>query len=92
MFLGICNVLRYPENYAILKLLELSAPGLLNVVYVGCFVLLTVIGVVLIRGLKAEAWIAKYGHTTPGLLCMATLFTWSFLSLSQVSVFLYFDF
>lgn len=92
MFLGICNVLQYPENYAVLKALDLAAPGLLNYVYVGCFLLLSLLGIFLIRGLKAEQWIEKYGHSFGGAVCMAVLFVWSFVSLSQVSVFLYFNF
>lgn len=92
MFLGICNVLMYPENYALFKLLDLAAPRFLNVMFVGTFALLTTIAIVLIRGVKAEGWLQKHGHTLPGQICLATLFTWSFLSLSQVSVFLYFNF
>ena len=41
---------------------------------------------------KAEEWIAQCGHTKAGTVCMAILFLWSFVSLSQVSVFLYFNF
>jgi len=87
-----CNVLQYPENYALIKLLDLAAPQLLNVLFVSLFLLITVVGVALIRGVKAEQWIEKYAQTMPGTICLATLFVWSFVSLSQVSVFLYFNF
>lgn len=92
MFLGVCNVLQYPENYALIKLLDIAAPHLLNILFVGTFLLITVVAVVLIRGLKAEQWLEKYARTTRGTICLATLFVWSFVSLSQVSVFLYFNF
>lgn len=92
MFFGICNMLRFPENYVILKFLEMAAPGLLNPFYAVCMILLSVISVRLLQGEKAGQWIARQGSTPRGILLLATLFTWSFLSLSQVSVFLYFHF
>lgn len=92
MFFGICNTLVFPENYAMIRLLGRKAPGLLNLFFLCCFLLLSAIGILLIRGRRAEEWIQRKGHTTGGLLCLATLFTWAFLSLSQVSVFLYFNF
>lgn len=87
-----CNTLVFPENYAAVKFLGMKAPGLLNPFFLGCFLLLSALGIGLIRGQKAEEWIRKKGHTWAGAFCLATLFTWSFISLSQVSVFLYFNF
>ena len=92
MFLGVCNVLNYPENYALMKVLDLTGSGLLNALYVSTFAILTIVSILLIRGPKAEQWLEKRGKSNLGILCLATLFTWSFLSLSQVSVFLYFNF
>lgn len=92
MLFGICNTLQFAENYVLRQFLEMTAPNLLNWFYLLCLVLLSVLCMVLIKGCKAEQWIAKRGHTTGGSLLLATLFTWSFLSLSQVSVFLYFNF
>ena len=92
MLLGVCNTLVFPENYAAVKFLGMKAPGLLNPFFLGCFLLLSALGIGLIRGQKAEEWIRKKGHTWAGAFCLATLFTWSFISLSQVSVFLYFNF
>lgn len=91
-FVGMCNTLRYPENYAIVKYLEMAAPSLLNPFYVLMFCLLSGIGVAAVRGRRAEQWIEEKGRTGFGEFCMATLFVWSFISLSQVSVFLYFNF
>ena len=72
--------------------LERKAPGLLNAFFLCCFFLLTAIGTLLLRGDKAEQWIEKKGHSRRGTFILATLFFWSFISLSQVSVFLYFNF
>lgn len=91
-FIGMCNVLRYPENHAAVKLLEMVAPSLLNPLYAFTFCLLTGISFAVVRGRKAERWIQEKGRSTWGEFCMATLFVWSFISLSQVRVFLYFNF
>lgn len=91
-FVGMCNTLRYPENYALVKYLEMAAPSLLNPFYVLCFCLLAGIGIAAIKGRKAEQWILEKGKSRWGGFCIATLFVWSFISLSQVSVFLYFNF
>jgi len=91
-FTGMCNTLRFPENYAVIKLLEMGAPRLLNPFYILCFCLLAGIGVAAVRGRKAEQWIEEKGRSGHGIFCLATLFVWSFISLSQVSVFLYFNF
>lgn len=91
-FIAMCNTLRFPENYAIIKFLEMYLPRLLNAFYVMTFCLLAGIGIGLLGGRKAEEWIRDRGRSRSGLFCMATLFTWAFLSLSQVSVFLYFNF
>ncbi len=92
MLLGVCNTLIFPENYAVVRLLGMAAPGLLNAFFLCCFLLLSVLGIGLICGPKAEEWIRAKGHTRAGGFCLATLFTWAFVSLSQVSVFLYFNF
>ncbi|MCI9336197.1 MAG: MBOAT family protein [Lachnospiraceae bacterium] len=92
MLLGVCNTLVFPENYAAIKFLSMRAPGLVNAFFLGCFLFLSAVGLGLICGQKAEDWIRRNGHTKAGAFCLATLFTWSFISLSQVSVFLYFNF
>ena len=91
-FIAMCNTLRFPENYAVIKFLEMYLPQLMNAFLVMTFCLLAGIAIGLLRGRKAEDWIRDRGRSRMGLFCMATLFTWAFLSLSQVSVFLYFNF
>lgn len=92
MFAGICNQLQLAENYVIRKFLEIAAPQYVNLFYMLNYVVLLGICLILAGGKKAEVWIAEKGRTKTGTFCMATLFTWSFISLSQVSVFLYFNF
>ena len=92
MFLGICNVLQFPENYAFVKLLGTWAPAALNPFFVFCMILLSGLVILFLSGRTAEQWIVEKGGTPAGTFWLGTLFTWSFLSLSQVSVFLYFNF
>ncbi|MDE6641065.1 MAG: MBOAT family protein, partial [Acetatifactor sp.] len=77
-FVAMCNTLRYPENYAVIKFLEMTAPRLLNPFYVICFFMLAGIGIAAVRGRKAEQWIQEKGKSCRGGFCMATLFVWAF--------------
>lgn len=92
MLLGICNMLQFPENYVLRKALEMVMPQYLNAFYVANYLLLLLICLILVRGKKAEVWIQTKGKTAFGALCMGTVFVWSYISLSQVSTFLYFNF
>lgn len=92
MFFGVCNQLCVAENYVMRKALEIVAPQYLNLFFVANFVFLFGISVKFIMGRKAEEWIREKGGTKRGIFCAATLFTWVFISLSQVSTFLYFNF
>ncbi len=92
MFFGICNTLQFAENYPFRKALEMLAPQYLNLFYAGNYLVLLLICILLVRGKKAEEWIQTKGKTAMGAFCMATLFMWSYISLSQVSTFLYFNF
>lgn len=91
-FPALCNTLRIPENYALIKLTEMVYPKGLNLLFCGNMILLLLVSVILIQGKKAEEWLAEKGKTRSGTACMAFLFLWAFISLSQVSVFLYFNF
>ena len=92
MLLGICNVLQFPETYVIRKVLEMKLPAYLNSFYLISLCMLLGSSILLLRGPRAQQWLEEKGRTTWGLLCLATLFTWSLISLSQVSTFLYFNF
>ena len=89
---GLCNTLQISETYIIREILELWRPEWLNFFYGLCMVVLVLISLVLVSGPKAEAWIEKRGSTKVGLFILAIIFAWSFISLSQVTTFLYFDF
>ena len=91
-FAGMCNTLQFPETYAVVKALEMVAPQLLNPFYMACMLLLLGIALWLVRGKRAEVWIEEKGRTWKGLTTVAILFIWAFVSLSQVSTFLYFNF
>ena len=89
---GLSNTLQLPETYAIRKMLALKLPQLQNPFYMTCLFLLLGISLYLVRGLKAEEWLEKNGCKKRGIVILALLFVWAFISLSQVSTFLYFDF
>ncbi len=89
---GLSNTLQIPETYAVRKVLEMKFPHWQNPFYMICLLLLLTISIVLVRGVKAEEWIDKKGCKKCGIITLAVLFVWSFISLSQVSTFLYFDF
>ena len=91
-FTAMCNTLQVVEAYPIRKALEMKFPQFLNPFYVTCVVLLLGISISLIAGPKAEDFLKKHGTKKRTLLLLAILFTWSFVSLSQVSTFLYFNF
>lgn len=88
----LCSKLQVPENYAIMKLLQLKGPQYLTVFYVLCVAVLLIIAIRLVCGCRAEVWIEKKGRTVWGTFILASLFVWTLTSLSQVSTFLYFDF
>lgn len=90
--LGLCNTLQLPETFSARRFLEIAAPQLQNFFYVCCLLVLLGISVRLISWKTAEEWLESRGRSVKGLLLLAVLFVWSFVSLSQVSTFLYFDF
>ena len=91
-FVGMCNALQITETYPIRKVLEMKLPQLQNPFYVTCTLLLLAISIALIAGPKAEDFLKRHGTKKRTLLLLAILFTWAFVSLSQVSTFLYFNF
>lgn len=86
------KVFRIPETWVLRSLLETKFPALLNPFYLFCMFFMLLLSLLFVKAPKAEVWIEKKGRTYKGLLIMAVVFVWAFLSLSQVSTFLYFDF
>ena len=91
-FVGMCNTLVLTEAYPIRKVLEMKLPQLQNPFYVTCTVLLLGLSLLLVIGPKAEDFLQKHATKKRTLFLLAFLFTWAFISLSQVSTFLYFNF
>ncbi|MBO7334152.1 MAG: MBOAT family protein [Lachnospiraceae bacterium] len=92
-FTGMCNCLYISENYALLKANEILGLPFANLIFIVSFCLLMLISFLFIwRGPRAKDWIEKKALTTKGIVTLAALFTWSFISLSKVSEFLYFNF
>lgn len=81
-----------PEAYTIIKFLKLYGPQYLPYFGLICIMIFLFIGILLLKGKKADEWISVKGQTRKGLFLLGTLFTWSVISLSQVSTFLYFNF
>lgn len=92
MIFRLCNTLRFPENYVLTGVVERYFPRFTDILLLFYMLLLSGCGVLFVRGATAEEWIRKRGQTTAGAFLLATLFVWCFISLSQVSVFLYFNF
>ena len=91
-FVGMCNTLQITETYPVRKALEMKLPHLLNPFYVTGVLLLLFVSLAFIAGPKAEDFLKKHGTKKRTLFLLAILFTWAFVSLSQVSTFLYFNF
>lgn len=89
---GIGESLQVPENYALIKLLKLCKPQYLKGFYVIMLVVLLCISFLLLRGADADEWIQRHARTKKGVFLLAIVFVWGFVSLSQVSSFLYFNF
>ena len=86
------DTLRFPENYVLTGIVEKYFPQHVDALFLFYLLFLPGCGFFFIRGMTAEEWIEKRGRTTAGAFLLATLFVWCFISLSQVSVFLYFNF
>lgn len=91
-FVSFCRNLQLAETFIPTRILQMQAPVLLNLFYIFCVILLLLTSHLLVRGRRAEEWIARNGGTTRSLIILAFLFVWSTISLSEVSTFLYFNF
>ncbi len=89
---AICNTLILPETFVLRRAVQILAPEKMNLFFLCIMLFLSAVSFVLICGRKAQDWIEKNGCSIRGTLILAFLFTWSFISLSHVSVFLYFNF
>lgn len=91
-FFRYANSLSLPETFIAEKTVQSIASDKIGFFYWGILLVLLIISFVVIRGKEAEEWIEAYACKKAGAVWLAVLFVWSFLSLSQVSTFLYFNF
>lgn len=86
------SALQIPENYALIKILTAKAPQLLPAFYFLMIGILLAVSLYFVCGCETEEWIRKRARTKKGVFLLAVVFLWAFVSLSQVSSFLYFNF
>lgn len=91
-FLGICCTLDLKETHLLGKLLTIKGDTWLLAMYVTLFALLLIISIVLTFGKSVDQWIEANILKRRAQFLIAVLFVWSFVSLSNVSTFLYFNF
>lgn len=89
---GIGAALQIPENFIIIKALTLKAPQYLPVFYFVMIGLMLAVSFFFAYGKEAGEWIKAKARTKKGAFLLAVVFLWGFVSLSQVSTFLYFNF
>ena len=92
-FIRTAQNLEIPENYLIRQLLTQTGRGsLVDYVYIATFVILLVICAIVMRKKNTSEIIAETTFDQKTVAGLAILFIWSFISLSNVSTFLYFQF
>ena len=85
--------LAIPENYLLRQLLTQTGRGaLLNWVYLGTFIVLLVISALVMRMKNTAQIVSETKFEKKQIVGLVILFIWSFISLSTVSTFLYFQF
>ncbi len=85
------EMLDISENYMVLQAAKLYAKGLVNYIYVGSWIVLLLISTVVMAKDNAREIIEKEPKKGQ-IALLVILFAWSFISLSQVSTFIYFQF
>ncbi len=86
------KVLDIPENYMIITASNLYAADFTKMVYLISWIILLVISLIVIRSKNAREIIDRDAPTKGFTALLVILFVWSFISLSQVSTFIYFQF
>lgn len=86
---------RLPEAYVATKYLEMTAPGLLNTLFMLIFTVLLTVAAVILHGKNSHEILAaqkEKGYTLPFTAGLALATGWAVISLTQISTFLYFNF
>ncbi len=85
------QMLDISENYMVLQAANLYAKGFVNYIYVASWIILLVISIIVMAKDNAREIIEKEPKKGQ-IALLVILFAWSFISLSQVSTFIYFQF
>ena len=85
------QMLDISENYMVLQAANLYAKGLVNYIYVASWIILLIISAIVMTRDNARQIIEKEPKKGQ-IALLVILFAWSFISLSQVSTFIYFQF
>jgi len=88
----LAGTIRVPENYVLIRYFEIAKPEMVPVVLMFSFLLIIVITVMVINGKQAALIVTKTSYPKRFIWVLAFIFVWSFISLSQVSEFMYFNF
>ena len=80
------------ENYLVITAANMYAKQYTNIIYLISWIILLVISVIVIRAKNAHEIISEKNNSGRHLVFLVFIFLWSFISLSQVSTFIYFQF
>ena len=86
------QMLDISENYLILQAANLYAKNYTNIIYVICWFILLAISLFVITRKNSREIVEDENQSEGFRIMLAFLFVWSFISLSQVSTFIYFQF
>ncbi len=80
------------ENYLLITAANMYAKQYTNIMYLITWIILLVISVLVIRAKNAHEIVDEKRNSVGHVIFMVIIFIWSFISLSQVSTFIYFQF
>ena len=86
------NILDISENYLLLQAAGLYAQNLTDLIYLITWIMLLVISFIVMAGKNTQEIVHEGRYSRGRTIFLALIFVWSFVSLSQVSTFIYFQF
>ncbi|MGL5260605.1 MAG: MBOAT family O-acyltransferase [Lachnospiraceae bacterium] len=90
--IDMAQYMKIPELYFIEQVLKIIAPTMIRGFYFIAFLVILLISSIIIKGRNIEEILKERINTNKFAILLGILFTWSVISLSGVSTFLYFDF
>ncbi|MCR4901392.1 MAG: MBOAT family protein [Butyrivibrio sp.] len=91
-FVRCASTLDIAENYILSQAITMVAPGMTDALYIGTMVILLIICFIVNSRKNAYEIAMTQKPTKKMAIGLSVLFIWSFISLSQVSTFIYFQF